>query len=158
MLAKQHHSSHFPSPSCFRPSSSAGGGGGGNRSSKVAPPFPAAPTLATSLYHTELGVFAVTWSRSMLGRYIVVHKRKITKEEEQIKEEEKREIFRETQERHRVLPQIQRKFQESYSKLKIPNSTIIKGDKSHKKNHLLQNRKEDQRRIGNREQREGDRE
>ncbi|VFQ84794.1 unnamed protein product [Cuscuta campestris] len=73
MLAKQHHSSHFPSPSCFRPSSSAGGGGGGNRSSKVAPPFPAAPTLATSLYHTELGVFAVTWSRSMLGRSFHLH-------------------------------------------------------------------------------------
>ncbi|CAH9084077.1 unnamed protein product [Cuscuta epithymum] len=74
MIAKQHHSSHFPSPSCFRPSNSAAsGGGGGSRSSKVAPPIPAAPTLATSLYHTDLGIIAVTWSRSMLGRSFHLH-------------------------------------------------------------------------------------
>nr|GMD40930.1 GPI-anchored protein like [Ipomoea batatas] len=73
MLAKQHHSSPFPSPSCFRPNGSSAALAGANRSSKVAPPLPAAPTLATSLYHTELGLFALTWSRSILGRSFHLH-------------------------------------------------------------------------------------
>ncbi|XP_030955634.1 uncharacterized protein LOC115977756 [Quercus lobata] len=58
------HSSPFPS--CFRPSN--------NETHKSLPPPPPPPptsgnpNLTTCLYHTALGLFSLTWSRSLLGR------------------------------------------------------------------------------------------
>ncbi|KAG6698174.1 hypothetical protein I3842_08G007400 [Carya illinoinensis] len=56
------HSSSSSFPSCFRPSTI-------NKDNQRSPPIPAGhPNLATcSLYHTPLGLFSLTWSRSLLG-------------------------------------------------------------------------------------------
>ncbi|GMI81506.1 hypothetical protein like AT5G11000 [Hibiscus trionum] len=71
-MALQSHR-HSPSfPSCFRPCATA-------ESSFVAPPPPLPPqisgktNLATSLYHTNLGLFSLTWSRTFLGHSLHLH-------------------------------------------------------------------------------------
>ncbi|KAF5748140.1 hypothetical protein HS088_TW04G00090 [Tripterygium wilfordii] len=61
-----HHSAPFPS--CFRPSSTAGDHI--NRFPPTHPPSSSAsgnPTVNTCLYQTDLGIFSVTWSRTILG-------------------------------------------------------------------------------------------
>ncbi|XWS17854.1 hypothetical protein CRYUN_Cryun33cG0104100 [Craigia yunnanensis] len=68
-LQRHHHSSSFPF--CFRPSVTAD-------NNHVAPPPPPPQTsgktnLATSLYHTNLGLFSLTWSRTFLGRSLRLH-------------------------------------------------------------------------------------
>ncbi|XVE71241.1 hypothetical protein DITRI_Ditri10aG0134900 [Diplodiscus trichospermus] len=69
---RHHHSSSFPS--CFRPSPTA--------DNYIAPPPPPPPpppqssgktNLATSLYHTNLGLFSLTWSRTFLGHSLHLH-------------------------------------------------------------------------------------
>ncbi|KAK8513536.1 hypothetical protein V6N13_002274 [Hibiscus sabdariffa] len=72
MALQSHH--HSPSlPSCFRPCATAKG-------SFPAPPPPPVPAqisgktnLATSLYHTNLGLFSLTWSRTFLGHSLHLH-------------------------------------------------------------------------------------
>nr|GLL46943.1 uncharacterized protein LOC109159386 [Ipomoea trifida] len=72
MLSKYRPSSPFPSPSsCFRPSPAAASDL--YESSPAPPALPAPPTLATSLYRTGLGLFAITWSRDLLGRSFHLH-------------------------------------------------------------------------------------
>lgn len=51
------HSSPFPP--CFRPTTK----------SRVS----AIPNLTTSIYHTELGLFGLTWSRNLFGRSLHIH-------------------------------------------------------------------------------------
>ncbi|XP_022729886.1 uncharacterized protein LOC111284975 [Durio zibethinus] len=71
-LQRQHHSSSFPS--CFRPSATAD-----NDHLALPPPPPPPPQtsgntdLATSLYHTNLGLFSLTWSRTFLGHSLHLH-------------------------------------------------------------------------------------
>ncbi|XP_019163046.1 PREDICTED: uncharacterized protein LOC109159386 [Ipomoea nil] len=70
MLSKYRPSSPFPSPSsCFRASPAAAS----DLYESSPAPAPAPPTLATSLYRTGLGLFAVTWSRDLLGRSFHLH-------------------------------------------------------------------------------------
>ncbi|KAJ7966240.1 Plant protein of unknown function (DUF868) [Quillaja saponaria] len=63
-----------PFPSCFRPSTTAGD----DHHSPPPPvpppppPLPTNPNLTTYLYETELGLFSLTWSRSILGRSLHV--------------------------------------------------------------------------------------
>ncbi|PPS02995.1 hypothetical protein GOBAR_AA17640 [Gossypium barbadense] len=67
---------HSPTfPSCFRPCANAD-------NNFLAPPPPPPPpppqssgktNLATSLYHTNLGLFSLTWSRSFLGHSLHLH-------------------------------------------------------------------------------------
>ncbi|OIT37505.1 PREDICTED: uncharacterized protein LOC109240679 [Nicotiana attenuata] len=74
--SKKHHHYYSPLPSCFR------------RPLEVAaaatarplpppplpqPPVAANPNLATSLYQTHLGLFALTWSRNLFGRSFHIH-------------------------------------------------------------------------------------
>ncbi|GAB2284948.1 hypothetical protein Dimus_019403 [Dionaea muscipula] len=65
-------SSSFPSPlpPCLRPA-------GNHRPSLPPPPRPAAaaanPNLTTSLYHTHLGLFILTWSTNLFGRSLRLH-------------------------------------------------------------------------------------
>ncbi|XP_022751813.1 uncharacterized protein LOC111300448 [Durio zibethinus] len=64
-LQRHHHSSSFPS--CFRPS-------GTSENNHVPPPQTSGKTnLATSLYHTNLGLFSLTWSHSFLGHSLHLH-------------------------------------------------------------------------------------
>ncbi|MED6170335.1 hypothetical protein PIB30_029938 [Stylosanthes scabra] len=57
-----------PFPSCFRPSHTT-------PHSPPPPPLPASsnPNLATYLYHTDAGLVSLTWSRSILGRSLLIH-------------------------------------------------------------------------------------
>ncbi|XWS70479.1 hypothetical protein CRYUN_Cryun03dG0051600 [Craigia yunnanensis] len=69
-LQRHQHSSSLPS--CFRPSSTAD-------NNHIEPPPPPPPqtagetNLATSLYHTNLGLFSLTWSRTFLGHSLHLH-------------------------------------------------------------------------------------
>ncbi|KAL9230293.1 hypothetical protein vseg_005666 [Gypsophila vaccaria] len=65
----RHHSSPFPT--CFRPPSPSP-----SPSPNPQPPSPAAsPNLTTSLYQSNLGLFSVTWSRSLFSRslHLLLH-------------------------------------------------------------------------------------
>ncbi|KAL3746480.1 hypothetical protein ACJRO7_015443 [Eucalyptus globulus] len=62
-----------PFPSCFRPPSAADD----NLRAEAAPPLPPPPppppgsdhaNLTTCLYHTHLGLFSLTWSKTLFGR------------------------------------------------------------------------------------------
>jgi|UniRef100_A0A2N9FTJ3 hypothetical protein len=57
------HPTSSPFPVCFRPSTS-----NQNHNSLPPPPISGNPNLTTCLYHTNLGLFSLTWSRSLLGR------------------------------------------------------------------------------------------
>lgn len=65
------HSSPFPS--CFRPSATT------EKHHAPPPPPPPPPSisgdanLTTCLYHTDLALFSLTWSRSFLGRSLHLH-------------------------------------------------------------------------------------
>ncbi|XVF48296.1 hypothetical protein PTKIN_Ptkin03bG0179000 [Pterospermum kingtungense] len=71
-LQGHHHSPSFPS--CFRPSAAAD-------NDHITPPPPPPPppqtsgktNLRTSLYHTNLGLFSLTWSRTFLGHSLHLH-------------------------------------------------------------------------------------
>ncbi|KAE8735051.1 deSI-like protein [Hibiscus syriacus] len=67
-LQRQNHSSSFPS--CFRPASAAAD------TFKASPPPPQTvgkTNLTTSFYHTNLGLFSLTWSRTFLGCSIILN-------------------------------------------------------------------------------------
>ncbi|MBA0547874.1 hypothetical protein Golob_019008 [Gossypium lobatum] len=74
-LQRQHHSSSFPS--CFRPSPTVD-----NTHKALPSPPPLLPpppqtsgktNLATSFYHTNLGLFSLTWSCTFLGHSLLLH-------------------------------------------------------------------------------------
>lgn len=67
-MTKSNHSHSSPLPSCFRPPTT-------NHHSMTAapPPTSTSPNLTTSVYHTDLGLFALTWSRTALGRSLHLH-------------------------------------------------------------------------------------
>ncbi|KAF8407214.1 hypothetical protein HHK36_006341 [Tetracentron sinense] len=54
------HSSPFPS--CFRPTTTD------RHHSPEPPPISGNPNLTTCLYHTDLGLFALTWCKNVIGR------------------------------------------------------------------------------------------
>ncbi|KAK8482521.1 hypothetical protein V6N13_031249 [Hibiscus sabdariffa] len=66
-----HHSSPFH-VSCFRPSPTAD-----DDNHHVAPPTPPRTSgktdIATTLYHTSLGLFSLAWSRTFLGQSLHLH-------------------------------------------------------------------------------------
>ncbi|KAK7351361.1 hypothetical protein VNO77_10752 [Canavalia gladiata] len=65
--------SSSPFPSCFRSSPTADGH---PLPPPPPPPLPSHssnPNLSTYLYHTDIGVVSVTWSRSLMGRSLHVH-------------------------------------------------------------------------------------
>ncbi|XP_062097831.1 uncharacterized protein LOC133803734 [Humulus lupulus] len=53
-----------PFPSCFRPSSTSGE----PHARPPPPPNSGNPNLTTCLYHTDVALFSLTWSRSFMGR------------------------------------------------------------------------------------------
>ncbi|KAJ7958533.1 DUF868 family protein [Quillaja saponaria] len=61
--------------SCFRPSINAGDHFPPPPPAEAAvqPSLPTNPNLTTYLYETDLGLFSLTWSRSILGRSLHVH-------------------------------------------------------------------------------------
>lgn len=64
-----HHSSPFPS--CFRPPSAPAAAAAAAVDHLRPPEAPAGsgnPNLATCVYHTDLGIFTLTWSRNFFGR------------------------------------------------------------------------------------------
>ncbi|KAI4337270.1 hypothetical protein L6164_015706 [Bauhinia variegata] len=68
--------SSSPFPACFRPSPTSDD----HRRFHTPPPLPPSPVtlstnpdLTTYLYHTDIGLVSVTWSRSILGRSLHVH-------------------------------------------------------------------------------------
>ncbi|XVF89376.1 hypothetical protein PTKIN_Ptkin19aG0125300 [Pterospermum kingtungense] len=72
MSLQHHHHSSSSFPSCFRPSDTA--------ETAPPPPPPSLPpqasgktNLATSLYHTNLGLFSLTWSSTFLGHSLHLH-------------------------------------------------------------------------------------
>ncbi|KAE8721739.1 hypothetical protein F3Y22_tig00015331pilonHSYRG00019 [Hibiscus syriacus] len=67
-LQRQHHSSSFPS--CFRPASAAADT---FKASPLPPQTAGETNLTTSFYHTNLGLFSLTWSRTFLGCSIIVN-------------------------------------------------------------------------------------
>ncbi|GAV59971.1 DUF868 domain-containing protein [Cephalotus follicularis] len=65
-MSQTHHSSS-PFPSCFRPITTA------KENHHSPPPISGNPNLTTCLYHTHLGLFSLTWSRSFLGHSLHLH-------------------------------------------------------------------------------------
>ncbi|XP_057959460.1 uncharacterized protein LOC131151954 [Malania oleifera] len=73
-----HHTYSTPFPSCFRPKAipriTAGAATEPPPAPSPPPPPPpppqgaGSPNLTTCLYHTDFGIFALTWSRNLLGR------------------------------------------------------------------------------------------
>ncbi|GLU01263.1 hypothetical protein SLE2022_185760 [Rubroshorea leprosula] len=61
MSVKHHYSSSPSFPACFRPSTTT------DNHQDPPPPPPGKPNLTTCLYHTQLGLFSLTWSRTFLG-------------------------------------------------------------------------------------------
>ncbi|XVF35652.1 hypothetical protein REPUB_Repub18cG0164500 [Reevesia pubescens] len=78
MSLQRHHHHHRSSsssfPSCFRPSTTAD-------DNHIAPPPPPPPpsqtsgstNFATSIYHTNLGLFSLTWSHTFFGHSLHLH-------------------------------------------------------------------------------------
>ncbi|MCD7463977.1 hypothetical protein HAX54_051863 [Datura stramonium] len=76
IVAKSKHRHYYsPFPSCFRrPIEVAAAAAAAARPLPLPPPRVAAnPNLATSLYNTHLGLFALTWSRNLFGRSFHIH-------------------------------------------------------------------------------------
>ncbi|KAG9156000.1 hypothetical protein Leryth_012072 [Lithospermum erythrorhizon] len=70
-MENQHHSS--PLPYCFKATPTTTKKTS-NPSNTAAPPPPTVPSLATTLYQTEsAGLFALTWSRSLLTRSLHIN-------------------------------------------------------------------------------------
>ncbi|XP_059642841.1 uncharacterized protein LOC132284729 [Cornus florida] len=69
-MSNHHHSSSFPS--CFRPNSTTSAASN-HRSAAAAHCSGNNPNLTTCLYHTHLGLFALTWSRNLLGSSLHLH-------------------------------------------------------------------------------------
>ncbi|KAL7181807.1 hypothetical protein ACSBR1_040667 [Camellia fascicularis] len=67
MSNPHHHSS--PLPSCFHPTTTTSK----HRSTTASQPISGNPNLTTSVYHTNLGLFALTWSRTLLGHSLHLH-------------------------------------------------------------------------------------
>ncbi|KAJ8751664.1 hypothetical protein K2173_025823 [Erythroxylum novogranatense] len=59
-----------PFPSCFRPSSAAADH---HNLPPLPPPASGNPNLSTSLYQTHLGLFSLTWSRTLFGHCLNLH-------------------------------------------------------------------------------------
>ncbi|XP_027356297.1 uncharacterized protein LOC113865758 [Abrus precatorius] len=58
-----------PFPSCFRPSPTSDA----HPPPPPPPPHSTHPNLTTYLYHTDIGLVSLTWSRSLMGRSLHVH-------------------------------------------------------------------------------------
>ncbi|KAA8525557.1 hypothetical protein F0562_007412 [Nyssa sinensis] len=69
-MSNHNHSSPFPS--CFRSATTTFAPNHHSAAATVAP-VSSNPNLTTCVYHTNLGLFALTWSRNLLGRSLHLH-------------------------------------------------------------------------------------
>ncbi|CAK9180466.1 unnamed protein product [Ilex paraguariensis] len=70
-MTNHRHSS--PLPYCFRPTTNTSSAAKNHHTTSSPPCLSGNPNLATSLYHTDLGLFALTWSRNLFGRSLHLH-------------------------------------------------------------------------------------
>ncbi|GMI95102.1 hypothetical protein HRI_003179500 [Hibiscus trionum] len=69
---RQHHSPSFPA--CFRPSTAVDDTLKASPSPSLPPPqAPGKTNLTTCFYHTNLGLFSLTWSRAFLGHSLLLN-------------------------------------------------------------------------------------
>ncbi|KAK8523461.1 hypothetical protein V6N13_113407 [Hibiscus sabdariffa] len=66
---RQHHPSSLPS--CFRPTTAAAAAD--TVKASPPPPPPGKTNLTTSFYHTNLGLFSLSWSRTFLGHSLLLN-------------------------------------------------------------------------------------
>ncbi|KAK8654911.1 hypothetical protein V6N13_107507 [Hibiscus sabdariffa] len=70
-LQRQHHTSSLPS--CFRPTAAAAADDDDTNKASPPPPPPSKTNLTTSFYHTNLGLFSLSWSRTFLGHSLLLN-------------------------------------------------------------------------------------
>ncbi|XVE97359.1 hypothetical protein REPUB_Repub03eG0012900 [Reevesia pubescens] len=73
MSLQRHHQSSSSFPSCIRPSVTADNNHIEPATTPPPPETSGKTNLATSLYHTNLGLFSLTWSSTFLGHSLHLH-------------------------------------------------------------------------------------